>query len=163
MSIRSVSFAAVLALAVAGCSQQAPAPDANLTTQIDQGGSANDTVPSLLDDNGSATDNATGADVAAAAPAAFAQCRACHTAAKDGPNLIGPNLYGVAGQPAGKHAGYSYSTALTGAGLTWDDATLDKWLENPRQLVPGTKMSFAGLSDEAKRQEVIAYLKTLKD
>jgi cytochrome c2 len=50
---------------------------------------------------------------------------------------------------------------MLASGLKWDDATLDKYLENPMGMVPGTKMSFGGLKDEAKRKEVIEYLKTL--
>ena len=56
---------------------------------------------------------------------------------------------------------FTYSEAMKGSGLTWDEATLDTYLTNPRGLVPGTKMAFAGIKDDAKRAEVIAYLKTL--
>jgi len=97
-----------------------------------------------------------------ARPAAFAQCAACHTIAKDAPNGLGPNLWAVAGTKAGDIKGYEFSPALKASGLTWDEATLDKWLENPRALVPGTKMSFAGISDAAKRKELVTWLMAQK-
>lgn len=100
--------------------------------------------------------------VAAAPPAAFARCSVCHDVTKGGPNKLGPNLYGTYGKAAGVHAGFQYSASLKAAGLRWDDATLDKWLEAPRTLVPGNTMSFPGLKDAAKRKEIIDYLKTLK-
>lgn len=94
-------------------------------------------------------------------PAVFAQCAACH-AVEPGKNGVGPSLAGVFGQKAGAAAGYTYSDANRNSGLTWDEATLDTYLTNPMKLVPGTKMTFAGMPDAAKRKEVIAYLKTLK-
>lgn len=105
--------------------------------------------------------SATTSAAADAAPAAFLQCKSCHAVEK-GKNLIGPSLAGIVGTKAGDIAGYTFSPALKASGLTWDDATLDKWLESPMKLVPGTKMTFAGLPDAAKRKEVIEYLKTLK-
>ncbi|AJP71601.1 c-type cytochrome [Sphingomonas hengshuiensis] len=101
------------------------------------------------------------AKTASAAPALFAQCAVCHTATKDGKAGIGPNLWGTAGHPAAQKPGFAYSPALKAAGLVWDDATLDKWLQKPQAFVPGTKMVFAGVPDAAKRAELIAYLKTL--
>jgi len=98
----------------------------------------------------------------AAAPPSFTMCKVCHATAKGAPNGLGPNLFGVAGAPAGAKAGYAYSPALLAAKLKWNDATLDRWLTNPRQVVPTTKMAFAGMSDPKKRAEVIAYLHTLK-
>lgn len=94
-------------------------------------------------------------------PAVFAQCAACHSTEK-GKMGIGPSLAGVYGTKSGEIAGYAFSDAMKGANLTWDDATLDKYLTAPMKMVPGTKMTFAGLTDAAKRKEVIEYLKTLK-
>jgi len=102
------------------------------------------------------------AAVVAPPPASFGRCVVCHDTAKGGPNKLGPNLYGTYGKSAGVHAGFKYSAALKDSGVEWDDATLDKWLENPRALVPGNMMSFPGLKDPAKRRELIDYLKTLK-
>ncbi len=91
--------------------------------------------------------------------ALFDQCRTCHTVVKDGPNMTGPNLYGVFGRAAGSKADYSYSAVLKASGLNWDAATIDKWIADPRALVPGTKMSFIGYKDPTDRRDVIAYLK----
>jgi cytochrome c len=92
--------------------------------------------------------------------AKFEQCRQCHTITPDGPNMTGPNLYGVFGKPAGtNHANYTYTEGLKGAGLTWDAASLDKWITDPRSVAPNTKMSFPGLPSAADRRDVIAYLK----
>jgi cytochrome c len=99
----------------------------------------------------------------APAPATWARCAVCHDNAKGGPNKIGPNLYGVVGKKAGTHAPtFKYSDGLKKSGLTWNAATLDKWIENPRALVPGTMMSFPGLKDPAKRAELVGYLTSLK-
>jgi len=101
------------------------------------------------------------AAAAAGAPAAFAQCASCHSA-EPGKHGIGPSLAGIYGTKAGEIAGYPFSSALKASGLTWDEPTLDKWLAGPMQMVPGTKMTYPGLPDSAKRKELIAWLKTLK-
>lgn len=93
----------------------------------------------------------------------FKKCMACHNATAGGANGIGPNLNGVVGSKVGGHAaGFAYSDALKGKGGTWDDATLDAWLTNPRAFVAGNKMTFAGLSNPQDRADVIAYLKVAK-
>ncbi|MFM5885018.1 MAG: c-type cytochrome [Novosphingobium sp.] len=104
-----------------------------------------------------------GPSVAAAdgKPAAFAQCAACHSV-EPGKMGIGPSLAGVYGTKSGEIAGYTFSAAMKGANLTWDDATLDKYLTAPAKVVPGTKMTYAGLADPAARTAIIAYLKALK-
>ena len=90
---------------------------------------------------------------------AFARCRSCHTITPGGPNMTGPNLYGVFGRQAGADAKFSYSHAMRTAGFTWDADKLDHWLENPRTFLPGNKMTFAGLPDATDRRDVIAFLK----
>lgn len=99
---------------------------------------------------------------AAVQPKSFLRCAACHTVDKGGENKLGPNLWGVAGKHAGVHSGFAYSPALTDAGITWTDANLDAWLENPRKLVPGNRMSFPGIKDPAMRKELVDYLKALR-
>jgi len=87
------------------------------------------------------------------------RCAMCHATAP-GENKIRPSLAGVFGGLSGSVAGFTYSAALKSAHLTWDDATLDKWLQNPSALVHGTTM-FVNLPSGNDRQDVIAYLKTL--
>jgi cytochrome c len=88
-------------------------------------------------------------------------CSLCHSAEK-GVNKLGPSLFGVYGRKSASLPDYSYSDAVKSLNVTWDDATLDKWLTNPRDMASGTKMIFPGVSDAKQRQDVIAYLKTLK-
>ena len=90
---------------------------------------------------------------------AFARCRSCHTITPNGPNMTGPNLYGVFGRQAGAHGKYNYSPALKAAGFAWDAERLDHWLQNPRTFLPGNKMTFPGLPDATDRRDVIALLK----
>lgn len=92
----------------------------------------------------------------------FLQCKACHTVADKGPHAVGPNLWGVYGAKAGSKAGFSYSQALTKAGITWTPDQLDAFLARPNGKVPGTKMVFAGLPNPQTRKDVIAYLASLK-
>lgn len=107
-----------------------------------------------------ATETAAAADPGAK-PAAFAQCAACHSV-EPGKNGVGPSLAGVFGSKAGSVAGYGYTPANKNSGLTWDEATLDTYLTAPMKTVPGTKMSFGGMSDPAQRKAIIEYMKTLK-
>jgi cytochrome c len=85
-------------------------------------------------------------------------CNACHSIDD---NDIGPRHRGVVGRRAGTIADYNYSPALKASGLTWDSQTLDRWLTNPSELVPGTKMFFK-LDSAQDRADVIAYLEQLK-
>jgi cytochrome c len=88
-------------------------------------------------------------------------CAICHSV-QPGQNKIGPTLFGLSGRKTGTVAGYAYSPANEAANLTWDDATLDKYLEGPRAMIPGTKMTYAGVKDAGKRADLISYLDTLK-
>jgi cytochrome c len=87
------------------------------------------------------------------------QCSACHA---PGQNKIGPSLAGVAGRKAASVAGFAYSEPMKKANLTWTDDSLEKYLADPKAVVPGGKMAFAGLKNPADLKAVVDYLKTLK-
>jgi cytochrome c len=89
------------------------------------------------------------------------KCGICHTI-QAGQNRVGPSMAGIVGRKAGYIDSYSYSDAMRSSGLTWDAATLDAYLANPRGKVPGTKMTFPGLSSAKDRTDLIAYLSMLK-
>jgi cytochrome c len=93
----------------------------------------------------------------------FKKCAACHNADKGGPNQLGPNLWGVVGAPIGEGRGFSFSSALSSKGGTWDWDNLSQWLTSPKGFAPGTKMTFAGLGDPQERANVIAYLNQQSD
>ena len=99
---------------------------------------------------------------AAAGQRVFNQCRACHTIEAGGRNGVGPNLHGVVGRKAASVEGFRYSQnmrELAAGGLTWTEENLDKYLTNPKSLVPRGSMPFAGLRNEQQRRDLIAYLK----
>lgn len=90
--------------------------------------------------------------------ALYQACAACHSIDE---NDLGPRHRGVVGRRAGSIVDYNYSPALRNSGLTWDAAALDRWLTNPGELVPGTKMYFK-IDDAQKRADIIAFLEELK-
>ncbi|MNP13179.1 Cytochrome c2 [compost metagenome] len=90
-----------------------------------------------------------------------AQCGFCHST-EAGKNLMGPSLHGVFGRTSAQAPGFTYSAALLSAKLQWNDANLDKWLASPATLLPGNMMMYPGQADGQSRQNLIAYLKTLK-
>jgi cytochrome c len=94
----------------------------------------------------------------------FNKCAACHNADKGGANQLGPNLWGVVGEPIGKGAnGFAFSPALSSIGGNWDFTSLNHWLSSPKAMAPGTKMTFAGLSNPEDRANVIAFLNAHSD
>ncbi len=95
---------------------------------------------------------------AAAGERVFAQCRACHQVGPNAKNGIGPILNGLFGREAGSVEGYNYSEANKNSGLTWDEDTFREYIKNPRAKIPGTKMVYAGLRDEKRIEDLIAYL-----
>jgi cytochrome c len=97
---------------------------------------------------------------AAAGAHVFLKCRACHQIGDNAKNMVGPALTGIVGRPAGTYPDYNYSDANKNSGITWDEATLKVYLKDPKAKVPGTKMTFPGLSSDTDIDNVIAYLKT---
>jgi cytochrome c len=94
----------------------------------------------------------------------FNKCMACHNADKGGANQMGPNLWGVLGLPiAEDRNGFAFSDALKKVGGSWNWDNLSKWLTSPKAFAPGTKMTFAGLSNPQDRADVIAFLNTQSD
>ena len=90
------------------------------------------------------------------------QCFICHTVDQGGPTKQGPNLFGIVGRKTGTVEGFRYTEANKKADITWTPETLDPYLTNPRKVIPGTNMAFAGLSKPEDRKNLIAYLQTLK-
>jgi cytochrome c len=93
----------------------------------------------------------------------FKQCKVCHAVGPGAKAGVGPEQNNLIGSKAGSRAGYNYSPAMKKAGedgLVWTEENLNKFLENPKGLVPGTKMIFPGLKNPKDREDVIAYLKT---
>ena len=95
---------------------------------------------------------------AAAGEKVYKKCKTCHSL-EAGKNKLGPNLAGIFGRQAGSVEGFKYSAAMASSGIVWDEATLDAFLAKPKDVVPKTKMAFAGLKKEVQRQDLIAYLK----
>jgi len=89
------------------------------------------------------------------------QCGICHNFQEGQGSKVGPDLYGVVGRKIASVAGFNYSAALKGMNGTWTFDELNKWLTDPRAMVPGTAMTFAGLANEKQRADLIAYLDTL--
>jgi cytochrome c len=100
------------------------------------------------------------ADAVAGQTVFKSQCGICHSPLA-GKNMVGPNLFGLIGRKSGSVAGFHYSTANKAADITWNADILDKYLTSPRDVVPGTIMTYAGRKDAGKRADRIAYLETL--
>jgi cytochrome c len=96
---------------------------------------------------------------AAAGEKVFGVCKMCHQIGETAKNAVGPQLNGLIDRKSGTVAGYSYSAANKDSGITWDEATFREYIQNPKAKVPGTKMIYAGLKDEKKINDLIAFLK----
>ncbi len=175
----SPKFATALALvlALAACGGGAEEADETATVTTDGGAAAPAATPASGDapapaatSTAGATPSATptpaasptGAPAVAAViePAAFAVCKACHSV-EPGEHGIGPSLAGIWGEEAGDVDGFEFSEAMEDSDLRWNQPTLDRYLADPRATVPGTKMAFGGVKDDAKRQAIIDYIKGL--
>ncbi|MCZ8186783.1 MAG: cytochrome c family protein [Beijerinckiaceae bacterium] len=97
---------------------------------------------------------------AEAGKSVFGQCRACHAVGEGARNGVGPQLNGLIGRKAGSVEGYNYSDANKNSGKVWDEATFTTYIKDPKGQMPGTKMVYAGLKDETRIANLIAYLKT---
>jgi cytochrome c len=96
--------------------------------------------------------------------AAAKVCTTCHTFEKNGPNRVGPNLYGIVGDKKGEgRGGFNFSAGMKAKGGTWTYDDLNQFLTNPKAFVPGTAMGFAGIQKDSQRADVIDYLHTLAD
>ena len=105
--------------------------------------------------------NAYAGDAAAGEKVFKKYCAACHTT-DEGKNRVGPSLFGVVGRHSGTVAGFAYSDANKNSGIVWTEDKLDPYLADPKGVVPGTKMTFAGIKDATERADVIAFLGTKK-
>ena len=174
MKVASKSVSALaLVFALAACGGGAEEADQAAATDTP---AATDTAAPVATDTPAATDTPTPTDTATATatptptaaatpttaaatePAAFAVCKACHSV-EPGKNGIGPSLAGIFGDKAATVPGFEFSDAMKSSGLTWNQATLDRYLTDPRGTVPGTKMAFGGVADAAKRQAIIDWIK----
>jgi len=97
---------------------------------------------------------------AAAGEKVFVVCKACHQVGDNAKNAVGPVLNGLIGRKSGSVEGYSYSAANKNSGITWDEATFSEYIKDPKAKIPGTKMAFAGIKDEQKIKDLIAFLHT---
>jgi cytochrome c len=160
--------AAALAL-LAGCGSQpkeetpaaetAAAPEAAPAPAPEAAAPAADAAAAPAATPAAATENyADFTGNAAAGKTVFIQCQACHSI-KEGENRVGPSLYGKIGATAGQVPGFKYSDANKNSGIVWTEEKLFEYLKNPRAVIPGTTMAFAGIPDPQKRADVIAFLK----
>ncbi|WP_157215976.1 c-type cytochrome [Flavisphingomonas formosensis] len=97
-----------------------------------------------------------------AKPGSFAMCGVCHKVDEGAPNGVGPNLWGIGDRKAGTVAGYSYSPAMQKAGISWTRDKLIAFISDPRGVVPGTKMAYAGQKDPKQAAAIADYLLSLK-
>jgi cytochrome c len=95
---------------------------------------------------------------AAAGEKVFAKCKACHQVGEGAKNAVAPELNGLSGRKAGSVEGYNYSEPMKASGIAWDEASFKEFIKNPKAKVPGTKMIFQGLANDADQENVWAYL-----
>lgn len=99
----------------------------------------------------------------AAGEKVFLQCRSCHQVGSTAKNGVGPILNGLFGRKSGTVAGYTYSSSNKESGIVWDETVFSEYIKDPRGKIPGTKMSYAGLKDEKRIGDLIAFLKQYDD
>jgi cytochrome c len=97
---------------------------------------------------------------AEAGKSVFNKCRACHDIGEGAKNKVGPHLNNIFGRKAGSVEGFNYSDAMKNSGIVWDEASIDAYVADPKGKIPGNKMVFVGVKDEADRKNLIAFLKS---
>ncbi|HWP16702.1 MAG TPA: cytochrome c family protein [Xanthobacteraceae bacterium] len=95
----------------------------------------------------------------AAGETSFKKCLPCHSVGPDAKNKVGPVLNGLDGRHSGSIEGYNYTEANKNSGITWNEQIFKEYITNPRAKIPGTKMVFAGITNEKERENLWAYLK----
>jgi cytochrome c len=109
-----------------------------------------------------ASTTATLAQDVGAGETSFNKCRPCHDVGPDAKIKLGPPLNGIDGRKSASYEGFNYSDPLKNSGITWDKAKFLQWVENPGGTVPGTRMAFSGIKDEAERNSLWAYVSGFK-
>lgn len=150
----------VLAAALAGCGKESN------DTGAEEGGGSFPSAATLGDQVVLTVDEYLAADAYAGADLANGEkqariCKACHSLEKGGPNMIGPALFGFFGTKVGSRSGFEYSSVLRSADFVWTPEALDAWLAQPGRFLPGNRMTFAGVSRQQDRDDLIAYLLTV--
>jgi cytochrome c len=116
-------------------------------------------LPTILAATSSVGQEAAGGGEEAGQLAFNNACRTCHTV-KEGDNRLGPNLHAIIGRKAGSLPDYAFSSPLAQSGIVWDEANLDRFIENPDAVAPGNNMKpYTGISDPDERAKIVAYLK----
>lgn len=159
-----MASASALLLAACGGGESEPAATEETTTEeaapAEEAAVEEPSAPAA--DDVATLDGTTLADFtgdAAAGEKTFMQCASCHVV-EPGVNRVGPSLAGIVGRAAGSVDGYNYTEANANSGITWTPEKMFQYLEDPRRVIPGTKMAFAGLKDGQDRANVIAYLQS---
>ena len=98
----------------------------------------------------------------AAGETSFKKCAPCHSIGDGAKNKVGPELNGIDGRKTGSAPGYNYSDANKNSGITWSEATFSEYIKDPRAKIPGTKMVFAGIKNDAEIKNLWAYLSQFK-
>jgi len=96
----------------------------------------------------------------------FNKCAVCHNPDKDGGNKVGPNLWGIVGAKVARHDDFKYSDAMKSRGASGKTCLYEelyRYIYSPKSYIPGNKMAFAGIKDDAERANLIAYLRSLSD
>jgi cytochrome c len=99
----------------------------------------------------------------AAGEQSFNKCRPCHDVGPDAKVKLGPPLNGLDGRKSASYAGFSYSDAVKGLGVSWDAAKFKQWIGNPSAMAPGTRMAFAGIKDDGEIANLWAYVNQFKE